>query len=122
MANEQTAALNAIRPGRTNMPAVDHQLIIAVSVLLLFGLLIVYSASIALADGPRYASYGQYYFVVRHAVLLLLGVFVALMVANVPMDVWQRYAIPIFLISVLLLTLVLVPGIGRGVNGARRWL
>ncbi len=122
MANEQTAALNAIRPGRTNMPAVDHQLIIAVSVLLLFGLLMVYSASIALADGPRYASYGQYYFVVRHAVFLLLGVFVALMVANVPMDVWQRYAIPIFLISVLLLTLVLVPGIGREVNGARRWL
>src|SRR5690625_5548288 len=122
MANEQTAALNAIRPGRTNMPAVDHQLIIAVSVLLLFGLLMVYSASIALADGPRYASYGQYYFASRHGVFIMIGAVAALITVTVPMRVWEHLAVPLFLACVVLLVIVLLPGICREVNGGRRWL
>lgn len=115
-------SVNAVRPGRTSMPGVDVALLVIVSALVLFGLLMVYSASIALADGPRYANYGRYYFVMRHGVFIVIGVLAALCVASIPMKVWQKAAVPLFLLCLLLLILVLVPGIGREVNGARRWL
>ena len=119
---ELTLGVNAVRPGRTRMPGFDVTLLFAVSVLVFFGLLMVYSASIALADGPRYESYGRYYFVFRHGVFIALGTLCAMFVASIPMKVWQKAAIPLFVFCLLLLVLVLVPGIGREVNGARRWL
>lgn len=117
-----TSSVNAVRPGRTRMPTIDVALVVVVTTLVLFGLLMVYSASIALADGPRYESYGRYYFVMRHGVFIVLGVLAALCAASIPMKVWQKAAIPLFLLCLLLLIMVLVPGIGREVNGARRWL
>lgn len=117
-----TSGVNAVRPGRTTMPSFDMALLITVATLVLFGLLMVYSASIALADGPRYESYGRYYFVIRHGVFLGIGVVGALCAVCVPMQVYQKMALPLFLVCFLLLLVVLVPGIGREVNGARRWL
>lgn len=114
--------VNAVRPGRTRMPLFDAPLIAVSTTLVLFGLLMVYSASIALADGPRYASYGQYYFVLRHGVFITIGLVAALLTLTVPMRVWERLAVPLFLLCVVLLVVVLIPGIGREVNGARRWL
>ncbi len=70
---ELTTSVNAVRPGRTRMRNSDLPLIVAASTLLLLGLLMVYSASIGLADGPRYASYGRYYFVVRHGLFMAAG-------------------------------------------------
>lgn len=119
---ELTSGINAVRPGRTTMPSVDIYLLVAVTFLVLFGLLMVYSASIALADGPRYESYGRYYFVIRHGIFIVVGVLAALFAGSIPMKVWQKAAIPLFLLCLLLLLVVLVPGIGREVNGARRWL
>src|SRR5690606_34935141 len=115
--------VNAARSNRrTAMPSVDVGLIVAVSALVLFGLLMVYSASIALADGPRYESYGRFYFVLRHAVFILIGTFAALCAVSIPMRVWQKLAVPLFLACLVLLLIVLIPSIGRAVNGARRWL
>uniref|UniRef100_A0A914YNB9 Mur ligase C-terminal domain-containing protein n=1 Tax=Panagrolaimus superbus TaxID=310955 RepID=A0A914YNB9_9BILA len=68
-----TSGVNAVRPGRTALPAFDRPLLAATLMLTLFGLLMVYSASIALADGPRYESYGRYYFVIRHALFIVVG-------------------------------------------------
>ncbi len=110
------------RQGRTTMPMVDVSLVVAVTALVLFGLLMVYSASIALADGPRYESYGRFYFVGRHAAFIIVGLLAALVTASVPMKVWQKLSIPLFVLALVLLLVVLVPGIGREVNGARRWL
>lgn len=117
-----TSSVNAVRPGRTTMPNFDIFMIIAASTLVLFGLLMVYSASIALADGPRYESYGRFYFVIRHGLFIVIGLFAALFAISIPMKVWQKSAVPLFLLCLLLLLIVLVPGIGREVNGARRWL
>src|SRR5690625_7946685 len=64
------SSVNVVRPGRTSMPGVDMPLLITIAALVLFGLLMVYSASIALADGPRYANYGRYYFVLRHGIFI----------------------------------------------------
>ncbi|QAA94082.1 putative lipid II flippase FtsW [Pollutimonas thiosulfatoxidans] len=117
-----TSGVNAVRPGRTSMPSIDISMLVATSTLVLFGLLMVYSASIALADGPRYESYGRFYFVLRHAVFILIGTFAALCAASIPMRVWQKLAVPLFLACLVLLLIVLIPSIGREVNGARRWL
>ena len=119
---ELTSSVNAVRPGRTAMPSFDFAVVIATSALVLFGLLMVYSASIALADGPRYESYGRFYFVMRHGLFILLGVLALGVALSIPMRVWQKAAVPLFLVCMLMLVIVLIPGIGREVNGARRWL
>jgi cell division protein FtsW len=117
-----TSSVNAVRPGRTSMPGFDLPLLAVSATLVLFGLLMVYSASIALADGPRYESYGRYYFVIRHGLFMFVGLVAALVAINIPMSVWERFAVPMFLLALLLLVVVLIPGIGKEVNGARRWL
>lgn len=119
---ELTAGVNAVRPGRTTMPPLDIMLLASALALALFGLLMVYSASIALADGPRYENYGRYYFVIRHGIFLTIGLVGALVAFAIPLDIWQRLAIPLFLFTLFLLGIVLIPGIGLEVNGARRWL
>jgi cell division protein FtsW len=119
---ELTSSVNAVRPGRTSMPSFDVGVILTVTALVLFGLLMVYSASIALADGPRYESYGRYYFVLRHGVFVLLGLVSLAFALSLPMHVWHKLAVPLFVFSVILLIAVLIPGVGREVNGARRWL
>lgn len=114
--------LRAKRPERTIIPTVDVPLLTVVILLAMFGLLMVYSASIALADGPQYKNYGHYYFIIRHSLFLGLGAMLAFAASLVPMRVWEKLAIPIFVFALLLLVLVLIPGIGREVNGARRWI
>jgi cell division protein FtsW len=52
----------------------------------------------------------------------VIGFVVALLAFQIPMDVWEKYAPHIFVGSLVLLVLVLVPFIGKGVNGARRWI
>lgn len=120
--SELGTGVTAVRHGRTSMPLFDVPLVVAFVTLVLFGLLMVYSASIALADGPRYASYGQFYFVLRHGLFILVGFIAALIAFTVPMRIWERFAVPLFLVCLLLLVIVLIPGVGREVNGARRWL
>ena len=117
-----TGSLNAVRPGRTRMRNVDLALVVASTTLLLLGLLMVYSASIGLADGPRYAAYGRYYFVIRHGVFMAAGVVAAAVALTIPMRMWQQLATPLFIASLVLLVAVLIPGIGREVNGAHRWI
>lgn len=117
-----SGSLNAVRPGRTRMRSVDLPLILASVTLLMLGLLMVYSASIGLADGPRYASYGKYYFVIRHAIFMSAGLVIASIAITIPLKGWQRLATPFFVVTMVLLVAVLIPGIGREVNGAHRWI
>lgn len=115
-------SLGARRPVRTAMPLLDVPLLTVAVLLAMFGLLMVYSASIALADGPQFKNYGHYYFVIRHTLFLTMGVVLAGAASTLPLRVWERLAIPIFVVAVLLLVMVLIPGIGREVKGARRWI
>lgn len=94
-----------------------------VSLLLLgFGLVMVYSASIALAEADHVTGHQSTYFLLRHAVYLAIALAVAAVAFNVPLRLWQRAAPYLFLLCLVLLILVLVPGIGREVNGSRRWI
>jgi cell division protein FtsW len=104
-------------------PAEYDRVIVAATVALLsLGLVMVYSSSIAIAEASRHTGYQSSYFLVRHAIFLTVGVVSAAAVFQVPMHAWQRYAPYLFLFGSVLLILVLVPGIGREVNGSRRWL
>ncbi len=101
---------------------VDVPLVWVTVVLLLLGLVMVYSASVAMSDNPRFARYGPTYFVVRHAILLGAAVIAAMAASQVPISVWERMAPWLFVASLLLLVLVLLPFVGKVVNGARRWM
>ena len=92
--------------------------------LLAWGLVMVYSASIALPDNPRFsrAGYSASYFLTRHVASIVIAFVAALLAFQVPMRTWERAAPWLFVASLLLLVAVLIPHIGINVNGARRWL
>ncbi len=90
--------------------------------LLSLGLVMVYSASIATAEAGKFTGYQPTYYLVRHAIFVLVGLSAGLFVFQVPTQTWQRLAPYLFLFGVVLLMLVLIPGVGRSVNGSRRWL
>jgi cell division protein FtsW len=100
----------------------DQALIWSAILLLSLGLVMVYSASIAIAEAGRDTGGYAAHFLVRHGAYLLVGLLAGLIAFQAPIPVWQKYSFHLFLLGVLLLLLVLIPGIGREVNGSRRWL
>ncbi|MBU6486092.1 MAG: putative lipid II flippase FtsW [Betaproteobacteria bacterium] len=90
--------------------------------LLAFGLVMVYSASIATAEASARTGYHPWYFLARHAVFLAIGLGTAFFAFQVPIKVWEHTAAWLFIGGAMLLVLVLIPGIGKSVNGSRRWL
>ncbi|MDR0934369.1 MAG: putative lipid II flippase FtsW [Burkholderiaceae bacterium] len=100
----------------------DRHLLGVALALMLLGLVMVYSASIALPDAPKYANYRPTHFLMRQSIFILLGLCAVFVVFRIPMSFWQKYAPHFFVLTLILLVLVLIPGIGKGVNGARRWL
>jgi cell division protein FtsW len=100
----------------------DQLLVWAILSLALIGLVMVYSASITLADGPKYANYSSNHFLVRHLISLGIATFVGFWVFKIPVKAWDKLAPYLFALTILLLIAVLIPGIGKGVNGARRWI
>jgi cell division protein FtsW len=106
----------------TRIAGFDSALVWCVIGLLTLGLVMVYSASVALPDSPKYARYSPTFFLNRHALSLGIAFVAALLAVQVPVKVWEKWAPKIFLFSLLLLAVVLIPHVGKGVNGARRWL
>ncbi len=106
----------------TKLAGFDTTLAWVVVCLLALGLLMVYSASIALPDNPKFSRYLPTHFLVRHVVAIALGLLAALVVVQVPVASWERAAPWLFVAALVLLIAVLIPGVGKGVNGARRWL
>jgi len=105
------------------MPAeVDLTLLWSGLLLLVLGMVMVYSASIAIAEAGRFTGNHPTYYLVRHGVFLTIGLVAAGIAFQVPLTTWQRIAPWLFVAGFFLLMLVLIPGVGRDVNGARRWL
>jgi len=100
----------------------DASLAWAALLLLAIGLVMVYSASIASAEVSAHTGNRAWYFLARHAMFVVAGLLAAAVVFQVPMRVWQEMAPWLFIAGGVLLVLVLVPGIGKSVNGSRRWL
>ena len=114
--------LQALDAPRRMPSEIDLTLLWSALILLLTGMVMVYSASIAIAEAGRFTGNHQAYYLVRHGVFLTVGLIAAGFAFQVPLSSWQQFAPWLFVAGFVLLLLVLVPGVGRDVNGARRWL
>lgn len=101
---------------------VDWPLLCLWFALLSIGLVMVSSASISFSAASAYTHNDGWYFAKRHGIYLVMGLFLAAFVVTIPISIWEKYAGHFLLATLLLLVVVLVPGIGRQVNGSRRWL
>ena len=97
----------------------DYILFFATLGLLGIGIVMVYSAS---AISAQVNFDDSYYFLKRQLLWATLGLFVLLVTLNIDYHAWRPLAKPILLCTTILLILVLIPGLGKVVNGARRWL
>ncbi len=115
----RAASLNTARPA---MMEYDEILIWIILSLLSIGLVMVYSASVATAEASKFTGFWAEYYLLRHGLYILIGITAGAIAFQLSLDDWQKLAPYLFLLGVLLLVLVLIPGIGREVNGSRRWL
>lgn len=119
-ANDSSAAAGL---AQTDSPTVyallDRQMLVLVAGLLSVGLVMVASASMEYA-ASRYDD--PWFFTKRHAIYLLIAVVASVLMFSIPTTFWRRYGWSLFFAALLLLLLVLVPGVGRRVNGSQRWL
>ncbi len=106
----------------TRIQDFDVTLVWVVIALMALGLLMVYSASIALYDSPRFANYPPFHFLTRHLLGMGIGLVAALVTVQIPVATWERFAPWIFVAALVMLVVVLVPHIGHVVYGARRWI
>ncbi len=98
---------------------VDSALLLAMLALASMGMIMVASASVGFAA----ATYGDsLYFFKRHLVYVLMAAGVLLVMLRIPSRLWSENAGLLLAMAIALLILVLIPGVGREVNGSRRWL
>ena len=110
------------KSSRSNKPeGFDVAVALITIALLAFGVLMVYSATISFADNPKYQT-DTYHFVARQCLWIAVGCAIGFFVYQVPMRLWRRSAPLLAGVAIFLLIVVLIPGIGRSVNGARRWI
>ena len=122
MINHARASVPRARIPSRAAPEYDQILTWIVLVLLAIGLVMVYSASIATAEASKLTGFSAEYYLIRHAIYIGVGIVLGIAAFQISMQDWQKYAPYLFLLGVALLVLVLIPGIGREVNGSRRWL
>ncbi|HEY4999997.1 MAG TPA: putative lipid II flippase FtsW [Usitatibacter sp.] len=102
--------------------SLDQALLWSALLLGAIGLVMVYSASIAMAEAERFTGFRTSYFLVRHSIYLAIGLAFAAALFRIPLWLWQKAAPWLFLCGTAMLVAVLIPGLGREVNGARRWI
>lgn len=115
---------NRIKMGPAGIGGSSYdQALLWVSLILLgIGLVMVYSASVVLAEADKAIGYQQTYYLTRHAIYLIISLSLAFVTFHIPTQAWQRVAPYLFLVGLFLLVLVLIPGIGLKAGGSRRWI
>ncbi len=106
-------------PDVTSIVLYDRWLLVVIAILLAFGLLMVASTSIVISEHQ----YGQsFHFFFHQLFYLILGIAAGIIVVQIKTSYWQQISLALLILSIGLLFLVLLPGIGRQVNGSMRWL
>ncbi len=97
----------------------DRSLLLSTLAIVSIGLVMISSASISFAEH----SYGDgFFYLKRHLMFLAMGLAVAIVFLSVPSRIWYRYGVPLLFLTLLMLLAVLIPGVGRKVNGSQRWI
>lgn len=112
----------AVDAAPMRMASFDQVLVWVTVALLAWGLVMVYSASIAMPENPKFTRYTHTHFLLRHMMWLAISFVAALVALQIPIAKWEQIAPWLFVVSLALLIAVLIPQVGKGVNGARRWL
>ncbi len=107
---------------RMNAPSYDQILLWVTFILLGLGLVMVYSSSIAIAEADKNIGNQSTYYLIRQAIFICVGLVAGSVSFQIPIAWWQKMAPYLFLFGLFLLVLVLIPGVGRNVNGSQRWL
>ncbi len=99
--------------------AAPNRLLVLLFTLLVFGILMMTSASVEVAA----SGYGDpFYFTRRQLFFALLGLFAVAVTVQIPLRFWYQNSALMLLVTTALLVLVLVPGVGTVVNGSARWI
>jgi len=107
------------RPTSKPLALYDKWLILAVVSLVMIGLMMVASSSVMLSVKHHHQSF---HFLIRQASYLSLGLIAAMVVMRLDTKLLEKYSTLLLLGCIVLLAMVLIPGIGRMVNGSRRWI
>ncbi len=100
----------------------DQAMVVVVIALVALGSVMVFSASVALPDNPRFSRYTPTHFLNRHLFSVALAFVLGLAMVQVPIAFWEKHASRIFIVALVLLLAVLIPGVGKVVNKSRRWI
>lgn len=120
--HEGESSVNEVSPNRIKMRDYDLLLLSVIGVILILSLIMVYSSSIALTEGPNSQVFKFNRYFMMQAIYIAIGFCGMVTVFNINMDKWEELALPLFIAAAIVLLIVLVPFIGREVNGARRWI
>ncbi len=115
----QAILKNTPQSERSWLQRYDGWLLCVILCLLLLGLIMVASSSVSIADRTYH---DPLYYFWRQLIAVLAGVALAMLAMQLPMKVWQQISVPLLALGVMLLILVLVPGVGREINGSMRWI
>lgn len=97
----------------------DYCLLITALAIVVFGLVLLGSASMGISD----LQYGSpFHFLARQIIYIVAGIFLAITLLHTPIAAWEKAGGYLLLFSIVALLLVLVPGVGREINGSTRWL
>lgn len=97
----------------------DTVLLLAAMAILLLGFVMVASASLHL--GEKMAN-DSFYFLKHQAVHIAIGCVTGLAVVQVKLETWEKWSVWLFIAGLVMLVVVLIPGVGKVVNGSSRWI
>jgi len=97
----------------------DYWLLAIVFALLAIGLLMVASASMVISDRQYHTAF---HFLFHQLAYVGVAIVLGIIILRVPLIFWEKISPYLLLVSLFLLTIVLIPGIGREVNGSMRWV
>jgi cell division protein FtsW len=101
----------------------DQPLLWTTTLLVLLGVVMVYSASISIANGSgSVGNQTSISYLIRHVISICIAIVAGLLAYQVPLKVWDRVSPLIFAVTIVLLIVVLIPGVGHAVKGSRRWI
>lgn len=101
--------------------AVNRALLTVIFALLAIGCVAIYSATIAQGGSPS-SPFSSYHFISRHVLFVAAGSLAAWVVYRIPLSFWEKVSPWLLMIAIALLLAVLVPGVGKRINGATRWI